>query len=250
VAALFTTRGSLFLWERLSPLQPLQFPWRFLELISLGTAFLCGFPLLLLAPERHRLANILMVALIAVLLVTGFPHAKPQTFLDITDADFSPQNISIKGIAATAREFEPIWVREFPQGAAQRRLEVLNGRGRVVASSVSPTDYRFSVEITERSRLRINTFYFPGWRLLVDGVRRPIQISNPQGLMEFSLEPGPHQVRVIFADTPIRFWSTRLAQLSLALLLVTPWLGKMWRSARILRWSPKFVQVARGRGPH
>ena len=78
--------------------------------------------------------------------------------------------------------------------------------------------------IAEAAPLRVNTFYFPGWTLYVDGAERPVDYSNPQGVMEFTLEPGEHRVQVRFADTPVRRWSTRLSLLALFLLLLAPWL--------------------------
>lgn len=78
--------------------------------------------------------------------------------------------------------------------------------------------------IAEAARLQVNTSYFPGWTLYVDGAERPIEISDPQGLMEFCLEPGQHGVRLLFTNTPVRLWSTRLSLLALFLLLLTPWL--------------------------
>jgi hypothetical protein len=53
----------------------------------------------------------------------------------------------------------------------------------------------------------------------IDGVERPIDYSNPQGVMEFSLERGEHLVQLLFADTPVRLWSARLSLLTLFLLL-------------------------------
>jgi hypothetical protein len=38
-----------------------------------------------------------------------------------------------------------------------------------------------------QARLRVNTFHFPAWTLSVDGVARPTEISNPEGVMEFPL---------------------------------------------------------------
>ena len=42
LAGFFTIGTSVFIWERLSFLQMLQFPWRFLSLIAMGTGFVSG----------------------------------------------------------------------------------------------------------------------------------------------------------------------------------------------------------------
>lgn len=225
LAAFLASNLSLFIWERLPLLQYLEFPWRFLSLVAVSAAFVCGFPFLLLAPGESRLARGLMGGLIVGLFLLGFPHAKPETFLEVGDADYSPWTIATRDISVTtAREYEPIWVRERPQTPAVEPLTLLGGEGRVLGTWLSPAHREFRVEIVEEARLRVNTFYFPGWTLYVDGAERPVDYSNPQGLIEFSLERGEHLVQVFFADTPVRLWGTRFSLLTLFLLLLTPWL--------------------------
>jgi len=222
-AAFFTSNLSLFIWERLPLLHPLQFPWRFLSLIAVSTALVCGFPFLLLTSGESRLARGLMGVLIVGLFLFGFPHAGPETFLEVTDADYSPRTIVARDVAVTtSREYEPIWVRERPQTPATEPLILLEGEGSLLGTWLSPAYYEFQVEIAEEARLRVNTFYFPGWTLYVDGAERPIDYNNPQGVMEFSLEPGEHLVQVLFADTTARLWGTRLSLLALFLLLLMP----------------------------
>jgi hypothetical protein len=228
LAAFFASRGSIWVWERVPLLHPLQFPWRTLSLIAPGTAFLCGVPFVLLPEKPKRPAagltpsNSLMSAMIAALFLLGFPHARPQGYLEIDEADYSPANIAARGIEATARQFEPIWVKERPQAPATEPATLLQGQGRLLSARLSPITHEIDAQITEDARLRVNTFYFPGWTLVVDGVKRPIEVHNLQGTIEFDLEPGEHRVQVFFADTPIRLWSTRLSAVALFLLLLAP----------------------------
>ena len=225
-------------------LQYLEFPWRALSLVAASTALLCGAPFLLLAPGKERLAKGLMVVLIAALFLSGFSRARPEAYLEVEDADYSPQAIAAQDIAVTtAREYEPIWVRERPPAPATEPFTLLAGEGRVLGARLSPTygdakhRYEFHAQVAElvpmeEARLRINTFYFPGWTLYVDGARRPIDYDNPQGVMTLSLERGEHLVQVLFADTPVRLWSERLSLLALLLLLATPWLRNFFPSPR------------------
>ena len=72
--------------------------------------------------------------------------------------------------------------------------------------------------------MRVNTFYFPGWKVFVDEVERPVDIENLTGVMAYSLEPGRHRIQVQFTDTSIRKWSERLSLLALVLLFTTSWI--------------------------
>jgi hypothetical protein len=223
LAAFFACGESLFLWERLPLLQYLEFPWRFLSLAAVSTAFLCGFPFLLLGPGRERLADGLMLVFVGGLFLLGFPEAQPESFLAVADADYSPQTIALRHISVTtAEEYEPIWVQQRPETPAGERLSLLSGAGSVSTVALSPTRYLFRATITAAARLRINTFYFPGWTLYVDGQERPVDYGNPQGVMEFSLEPGEHRIEVRFADTPFRQAGVGLSLLALCALAATP----------------------------
>ena len=115
-------------------------------------------------------------------------------------------------------------MKQKPSEPAAERLTFIEGEGQVLTSKVTPTYYDFVTESTEATRMRVNTFYFPGWKVFVDEVERPVDIANLTGVMEFSLEPGRHRIQVQFTDTPIRKWSERLSLLALALLFTTPWI--------------------------
>jgi hypothetical protein len=233
LAAFLASRGAMFLWEWLPLLHYLEFPWRLLSLAAVSTALLCGFPFLLLPPERRRLAHSLMMSLLAALFLFGFPQARPESFLDVAEADYSPQAIARQGLAVTtAREYEPIWVHEPPPAPAAAPVSLLEGQGRLLSARVSPTQVVLQAEIAEKARLQVNLFYFPGWTLYIDGMDVPISYDNPHGLIQFSLAPGEHQVQVRFQDTPVRLWSTWLSLGAVVLLLLTLWLGKVRRGGR------------------
>ena len=131
LAAFFATNASQFLWDYLPLLRYLEFPWRFLSLVAVSSAFLCGVPFLFLGANRERLAHWLMVGLVGAILVLGFPKARPEAFLDATDADFSPRAIAQRNVSVTtANEFEPVWVQERPATPVTEPVTILDGAGR------------------------------------------------------------------------------------------------------------------------
>jgi hypothetical protein len=95
---------------------------------------------------------------------------------------------------------------------------------RLLESHISGTRYLWELDITKPSRLRVATFYFPGWVLRVDGEIQPTQVNNPYGLIDFSLSIGTHTVETTFSHTPLRIWAKGISLVSLALLLLT----SMW----------------------
>ena len=59
------------------------------------------------------------------------------------------------------------------------------------------------------SRIIVNTLYFPGWQVLVDGYPVEIQFQDPswRGLMTFNVSAGEHQVVVKFGETRLRMFA-------------------------------------------
>ncbi|MBI4213721.1 MAG: hypothetical protein HY534_05360 [Chloroflexi bacterium] len=225
-AAFMSVREASFIWDRLPLIQYLEYPWRFHTLAAAGTAFLCAFPLLLLPPRPRWLPNATAAALVSLVLVFNLPHARPEGVTNIRDADYTPGIIAARNLAVTtAREYEPIWVPNVPRAPAAEAITVISGDGRVSVTRRTPIDSRFRVDLSTPSRLRINTFYFPGWTVYVDGRQRPVE-RNSDGVMEISVEGGSHQVRLAFEDTPVRLWSARLSGLAVLLLFATPWLAR------------------------
>jgi hypothetical protein len=226
-AAFFSSQESLFLWDWFPLLRFLQFPWRFLSLVAMGTAFLSGYPLLLISKRNPRIAWATTGVLVVGFLLIGLPHAKPQSYVDASDADYSPAAIAAGNISATtAREYEPVWVVERPEAPAAAPLTLLQGKGSILGARLSPTLYEFHVQITEDAHLQLNSFYFPGWTVYVDRAEVPVECDNSQGLMQFTLEPGDHLVQASFGDTPIRAWGKRIALGALFVVLLSPWLGR------------------------
>ena len=226
----FTTGASGFIWERLSILHLMQFPWRFLSLMAVSTAFVSGSLFLPSLRMDDRLAGGLMWAFIIALVVAGFPYAKPQGYAAFTDANISPSIIAAQDVGTGLGQLDPVWVKQPPSSPTAQRLTFIEGEGQVLTSKVTFTDFDFVVENTKLARLRVNIFYFPGWKVFVDESQRPLDIANLTGVMEFPLEPGVHIIQVRFTDTPIRMWSERLSLLALMLLLVTPRLIRVFRS--------------------
>jgi hypothetical protein len=89
------------------------------------------------------------------------------------------------------------------------------------------------VRSPDGTALRFYTYYFPGWRVFVDGQRLPDSALRPEtvyGLLTVDIPPGKHHVLLRWGDTPLRLAGKALtvACLVLAVGMVVPWrtLGK------------------------
>ncbi len=231
LAVFLVTDNAVWLWDGLPLLQYLEFPWRILALASVATAVIAGFVFLAAKDSRQR--RWLLAAVLGGLLLTGMGHAKPEGYYDTTDAEYSPATIAATGIeVTTAREYEPIWAGTRPEAAAPAdRLLLIGGQVRVLKSRVTGHRTEWLIEADGPAQLRAATYYYPGWRLTVDGEQRPVTIQNPYGLMDFTLESGVHEVVLAFGSTPLRGWAGAISAAAMALLVGTAVYG-WWRRRR------------------
>ena len=220
-AAVMSLGLSKPLWDAFAILQYLQFPWRFLSVASLSLSLLAG---LWLAEVRWRPKTTRVVATLVVLVIVlfGLPHARPSKFLAFDDEYYAPEEIARKGINTTTREeYEPVWVKVRPAFVDQRvepqncpagfRAYELPGR--------TPKFQRFLVEGPGACTVRLNTFYFPGWEISVDGKSVSISVEEQAGRMLFEIPAGNHTVVASLRSTPLRSAGRWISLIAAGLML-------------------------------
>jgi hypothetical protein len=171
---------------------------------------------------RNRWAAVV----IGCFLVIGMYQAKPEGYYGVTDFDYSPQVISSQRLAvSTANEYQPIWVQKQPdQPAPDNHLLVIEGQVRELSSRMNSDRYKWNLEANGSARLRIATFYYPGWKVYIDNQPREVQITNPYGMMDILLDSGVHKIVATFEETTLRsaaIWiSIAILGILIAILLI------------------------------
>lgn len=222
-ASFLTTDLSFPLWERLTILHNLQFPWRWLSLAMLALALVAGGPFLALRQASPPIATAAVGAPLVALLSLGLGIAQPYEALRLVDADYAPAAIASRRVEATlSQELEPTWQEAYPSESALGPPIFVAGSGRAIEFDRTSTLRQLSVDVDAPARMRLRTLYFPGWTVSVDGAEAPVTYDNPDGLMEISLPTGHHVVRQEFKDTQVRIWATVISVACSAMLLLVP----------------------------
>ena len=81
-----------------------------------------------------------------------------------------------------------------------------------------------AVQASGKIRMDINTIYFPGWEVLVDGQKSPFKYAGEGGIMRVDVPAGIHFVQA-------RYVETRLAQVAdvVSVILIVS-VGVIWYS--------------------
>ncbi len=219
-------QASNFIWERITILQKLQFPWRFLSITVFAASVLGGLSISVISNKKIRLLAASLLFISVLFLNKDYWHVKG--YLEKPESFFT----GIYNSTTDTGESAPIWSVRFMEKRPKTPLEVISGEATVIEIDRKVTMHSYQVEALGSTQLRENTLYFPGWKVLVDG--KPVDIEfqdeNNRGVMTFWVDAGKHRVDVMFEETKLRLFSNLISAASLVLLLgYNVWGIKLWR---------------------
>lgn len=209
ISLILATPLSSQLWPIL-PVGFVQFPFRFLSVTLLCVGFLAASTVSLLQGKQKIIVSILLIGSLffsSYQLLAVTRQMQPDK-----SASFYETNMATTTVKD---EYLPIWVKEKSSGRAEKKVEIVKGKGEIT-NLVSTTNHASFDSNADRSTVaRINTIYWPGWQILVDGQMSKISYNNSKGLMEVSLPKGNHHVQTQFRETSLRLISDMLSLMSL-----------------------------------
>jgi hypothetical protein len=230
-SVLMSTSYSQFIWDRISLLWYIQFPWRFLIFTSFFSSILAGSFVLIPVSNRIKYAFALLILSGAVFI--NAKYFVPSKFLlNVKDSDYvSRENIrwdaSIisweyvpKGVATKESDIKTTVIDITENDIAKQSFKVLSGDMVVRELENLPQEKKYLVMSGKQSVFRLNTYSFPGWKVYVDGNEVAYTDNNSLKLITLSPLYGAHVIVAEFTDTPIRFWSNLISLVSIFSLLI------------------------------
>ena len=187
------------IWQAIPPLKFVQFPWRFLTITTLSFSFIAGSVVVFLKKYRLLLTSVL----VASALVLNWSYFRPEKIGPLTDEEkFTGAAWELQQTAGIY-DYLPVWAREAPKEPAKIGAEYLKG-GRVYGIKQGTNRISFKID-GDGGVVRINTFYFPDWKVFVDGSQVPTFINDDKwGRIHLTVRPGEHFVEAKLFDTPVR----------------------------------------------
>lgn len=219
------------IYQSLPFLALVQFPWRFLTLVTFAFSFLAGAAFILFDkffPKRSSLyAAILLIGVIAF----NWSYFLPENgkMGNLTDEEkFSGEAWQLQ-LTAGIYDYLPRTAKMAPKAEAKVVAEVVNPKtGELLRDTKvkifdeqKGTDWiKFKVE-GDASTVRINTFEFPTWIVKLDGkeIKEYVPDNESWGRMWIDVPAGSHQIEARFVDSPIRKVSNYLSLFSWVVLI-------------------------------
>lgn len=211
---------SIPVWERLPLIKAVQFPGRFQVVLVTMTAMAAAAALQVSAGKRK-------VQIGAAIFLIGFTVYANRNYLRAGVPDrFFDQDVTDAywfrfGTGDSSHESTPVWSRPLPP-EWREKIEVEAGNVEISQVEVLARRYRFVADVKEGGIIKINTVYYPGWRVRIDNQELKLKIpnreENPDGLIKFAVPEGKHQVGVFFTETPLRLIADLISVASLTIL--------------------------------
>lgn len=181
----------------------------------------------------HKFNKKLWILFMVLVVIFNFSYFKPEKFIQTNDAKLLTGENWDRQIKRSIFDYLPIYAKEPPAELATERYKILTGDSRVYDFKEGTNWISFKTETKTHTIIRLSQYYFPDWRIFVDGKEIKFDYkSNTLGLMTIILGEGNHDVYARLYDTPIRSISNTITQSSSVIVLLL----FIYQFDRVKRW--------------
>jgi len=202
---------SKFLWEYITPLQFIQYPWRLLSFLIPCIAFLGAY-------SAKKIGKTFLFACIGIAaFVFSFHYMSPVLYAPRDTWYYLSRPNFTDGTSSMGNSFSTIWTG-WKSKRPQYLIEVLNGK---VSGGITTNTFltkTFTIASAQGADVYMSILYYPGWEVLVDKKSVPIDYKT-DGTIRFSVASGSHHIVVHFGETLIRTVANFISLVSLVWLL-------------------------------
>ncbi|MDF1513625.1 MAG: hypothetical protein P1S60_07435, partial [Anaerolineae bacterium] len=236
--AFMTLHLSQPVWQRLSLLHYIQFPWRFLGPAAFCAALLTGaasssvIRFFNLVHRTHWVAAVFCALVILGNLGWFYPqHCAAPAETSIASMIAWEHLTDTLGTTAKG-EYLPVWVKTMPQ---HPHLAAAYAEGEFVTridpaslpegASIHSARYgalqdQMVIVSNTPFRCHLLRLYYPGWQAMVDGTRVPLFPDPETGIITFDVPAGRHRIDIVFRETPLRVAADIVSAFALLLCLM------------------------------
>jgi uncharacterized membrane protein len=224
LSLLMTTRLTSPIWRAIPQLPYMQFPFRWLVIVTAGACLIAAA-----AVSALKQASRLRVAYVAVIsAVLIFNLA--MSVLIVMRASYDQEAVRAGVSATEVPEYRTIWLEKWKHSDESvpdefEHTPVIVESGDAIATVIENNGSKQSYVVTasQPSTLKLRTHYFPGWVARTDGKQLSIAPSR-EGNIQLTVEPGNHKLTLSFEDTWPRCAGKAISAVSLLIALAMAWL--------------------------
>lgn len=230
VYILFMLQLSEFIYKNFSVLGNIQHPWRMMTGYIIAVSISTGF-LLNLVTVKKNLQAFILVVIVFVIGILRIPQLYGKNYTLYPEKNYFITDDNMHGT-----QMNTVWmgeVRDYPY--KKNKIEIIEGQGKIIDLKVGNSYREYKINAKTDVNIVDYTFYFPGWKVYVDGNIKDIQFQDPnyRGVITYQISEGSFSVFSRFERTKPRIFGETFSVVSIFFLIALALLGK-----RI----PKFLQ--------
>lgn len=226
---LMATFKTQFLWDSITLLQYIQFPWRFLSLIIIFASLISGSAAMVI--KRLKMPVLPTgIAIILVFILYYQPLFKPDSYLNSSADLYYEDEAKIQShMSGILPDYLPKGVSYDKLSPPTSRIQLMTGdQIKDIGLTIDRThEFLAEVPLSSSSKLLINIFQFPGWKFYLNN--QEIDPETNTNLPIYTLDLDPQSLQTdqvylsgVFTETPARMISNIISLLT-ALVLVGWW---------------------------
>lgn len=227
VSSFLMFRPSAIFWRLLPKLQFVQFPWRWLDALSVPFAFFSA------AALGHTRKQVASWAVILVALMTAATFMARNAWWDSDDVltisdwvqsgsgyegtdEYAPlgcDRYELTGVSADSEEPPQKPIAEFAQIERDSDEVVPLSSVHVGAQEWTAERRIFGITSSVPVDLAVRLLWYPAWEARIDGKKAAVQSKDHNGETVLEVPPGSHTIELSFGKTPDRAVGTVISLL-------------------------------------
>lgn len=220
---------STFIWQIFTPIQKIQFPWRFLNHTAFLFSLSIGVLPFFLKKYFNKKISIITTSIIAItVIILNINYFHPITSGPLTDEQKFSGKAWTNQITSGIYDYLPKTAGTAAKSQATPYIDSIEPKEALINMSGQKkgTDWLyFNLFLNKDAKVTISQLAFPDFKITNKGQKIDYQIEPELGRMVVDLKAGDHQIYVKFQNTPIRTFSNYIsffAWLGLMSYLLTP----------------------------
>lgn len=204
ISIFFTLSFSKPIWDLVKPMAFIQYPWRFLLMISFFSSFACGGIFIFLnKPIKNYfiLVGVGLILSVGVVLLS-LKFFVPQKYLPLSSSSFTNRYALLWNASKVSDEYMPKNFQKPKNFDELTDFSELNSQDlslQVVNKKTQEINLKFEAKQDINKVLPLA--YFPAWEALVDG--RFVKLESSKAGSAISMPSGSHNLQLVFKETPI-----------------------------------------------
>lgn len=226
---LFMQPITTVFWETIPLIRQFQFPWRLIAIIIFLTSLGAG---IMMTYVELIQKNAIYWSLVALVIISTIYYWIPTQGYEKNNASYFWDYPYTTNYFS---EVNTVWMGHEPKAYATNPVEISGDTATITSESLTSTKHSYTVKAVAPTTVIDRTFFFPGWKLYINGEESNIQFQDPayQGLITFQVPEGESDIVVIFEQSKIQQLGNIISLGTMIMLVSGFWLKETFIKVRI-----------------